>query len=199
LPCELLHSGGTSTTRMTAHLRHRFIPHHHAPNDGHPLISATPRISLRLLSREDARRVLNGQKVPGQTLGREYPSFLETDVLRSLIYEQSPGATPGTFGHYQVEIRESSTVIGGAGFLAPPDEFGAVQIDLQIVPDYLHSGYESEVVAELISIARTNKAVYVIATTKVHEQKAQATLELGGLEEIVRDETTVHFGLDLRL
>jgi hypothetical protein len=184
---------------MTAHFRHCSHLHNNCSTNGHPLISVISRISLRLLSREDARRVLNGQKVPGQTLGREYPSFYEADVLRSLIYEQSPRNTPGTFGHYQVEISETSTVIGGAGFLAPPDEFGAVQIDLQIVPDYLHSGYESEVVAELISIARTNKAVYVIATTKVHEQKAQATLELGGLEEIVRDETTVHFGLDLRL
>jgi GNAT superfamily N-acetyltransferase len=116
-----------------------------------------------------------------------------------LIYEQSPRNTPGTFGHYQVEISESSTVIGGAGFLAPPDEFGAVQIDLQVVPDYLGRGYESEIVAELITIAREHGALFVIATTKVRELRAQETLEAGGLDEIVRDDTTVHFGLDLRL
>jgi GNAT superfamily N-acetyltransferase len=184
---------------MTAHFRHRSHLHDNCFTYGHPLISALSRISLRLLSREDARRVLNGQKVPGQTLGREYPSFYETDVLRSLLYEQSPGITPETFSHYQVEISESATVIGGAGFLAPPDEFGAVQIDLQIVPDYLGHGYESEIVEELIRIARENGALFVIATTKVHELGAQNALESGGLDEIVRDETTVHFGLDLRL
>jgi GNAT superfamily N-acetyltransferase len=188
-----LHHAHDGAFRHCSHL------HGNSSNDGHPLISALSRISLRLLSREDARRVLNGQKIPGQTIGREYPSFLETDVLRSLIYEQSPRNTPGTFGHYQVEISESSTVIGGAGFLAPPDEFGAVQIDLQIVPDYLGRGYESEIVAELITIARENGALFVIATTKVRELRGQQTLEAGGLDEIVRDDTTVHFGLDLRL
>jgi RimJ/RimL family protein N-acetyltransferase len=156
-------------------------------------------ITLRLLSREDARRVLNGQKLPGQTLNREYPSFLETDVLRSLIYEHTPMITPGTFGHYQVELRDNSTVIGGAGFLGPPDEFGAVQIDLQIVADHLGRGYEAEIVAQLVEIARDHHATFVIATTKVGELTAQQTLEYGGLDEIVRDDTTVHFGLDLRL
>jgi GNAT superfamily N-acetyltransferase len=170
-----LHHAHDGAFRHCSHL------HGNSSNDGHPLISALSRISLRLLSREDARRVLNGQKIP------------------SLIYEQSPRNTPGTFGHYQVEISESSTVIGGAGFLAPPDEFGAVQIDLQIVPDYLGRGYESEIVAELITIARENGALFVIATTKVRELRGQQTLEAGGLDEIVRDDTTVHFGLDLRL
>jgi GNAT superfamily N-acetyltransferase len=118
-------------------------------------------------------------------------------VLRAIVHERTSPIITGPFGHYQVEHSESSTVIGGAGFLGPPDEFGAVQIDLQIVPDYLGRGYEAETVAQLILLAREHHAKFVIATAKVHEGVAQDTLTAGGLDELTRDDTTVHFALEL--
>ena len=156
-----------------------------------------PRVSLRLLAADDARRVLAGLTVPGQSWGREYPTFIERDVLEALVHAHIPGTETGPFGQYQVELLDSATVIGGAGFLGPPDEFGAVQLDLQVIPDQLGRGYEAEVVAQLISIARDNAARFVIATAEVANQAAQASLAVGGLDEIVRDDNTVHFGLEL--
>jgi GNAT superfamily N-acetyltransferase len=158
---------------------------------------ASSRVSLQFFSLEDARRVLRGQKKLGQSLGREYPSQNEADVLRAMVHEPVSPSIAGPFGQYQVELTESSMVIGGAGFLGPPDEFGAVQIDLQIVPDHLGRGYEAETVAQLIGLARQHHARFVIATTNVGERIAQETLIAGGLYELTRDETIVHFALDL--
>jgi len=156
-----------------------------------------PRVSLRLLAADDARRVLAGLAVPGQTWGREYPTFTEVDVLEALVHAHIPGVATSPFGQYQVEILDSATVIGGAGFLGPPDEFGAVQLDVQVIPDQLGRGYEAEVVAQLILIAREHRARFVIATADVTNPTAQDSLARGGLDEIVRDDTTVHYGLEL--
>jgi RimJ/RimL family protein N-acetyltransferase len=151
------------------------------------------RIALALLTPQDAKQTLNGQHRAGQSWARDYPMPVDVDLIRSLIFEQADGKVVGPFSHYQIELRGSGLVIGGAGFLSPPDEFGAVEITFGIVPDHVGNGYGAEVVAALVEIASDGGADYVIASTKVTNVVTQATLKSGGLDEIVRDDTTVHF------
>lgn len=154
---------------------------------------APSHIALTLLTPHDAKQTLIGQRRPGQNWARDYPMSVDVDLIRSLVYEQADGRDVGSFSHYQVELRDTGLVIGGAGFLSPPDEFGAVEITFGIVPEHIGNGYGAEVVAALIEIAANGGAEYVIASTKVANLVTQSVLTAGGLAEIVRDDTTVHF------
>ncbi|MCU1403701.1 MAG: hypothetical protein JWQ43_4 [Glaciihabitans sp.] len=153
------------------------------------------RLSLHLFTPDDANGVLRGIQKPGQTWARQYPAFFEIDLLRSLVHERESGIDHGPFSQYQVLVRETNVVIGGAGFFGPPDEFQAVEISFGIAPDYVGRRYGAEIVAALVKIARANAVQFVIATASVTDIATQKSLEHGGLTEVVRDETTVHFGL----
>ncbi|HEV7951203.1 MAG TPA: GNAT family N-acetyltransferase [Glaciihabitans sp.] len=153
------------------------------------------RVLLHVFSTDDAADVLRGIRKPGQSWAREYPSFFEIDLLRSLVHERESGIDPGPFTQYQVVLTDENIVIGGAGFFGPPDEFRAVEISFGIAADYHGHRYGAEIVAGMVHIARTNGARFVIATATVADIGTQKSLEQGGLAEIVRDETTVHFGL----
>ena len=157
----------------------------------------TERLSLHLFSSDDASDVLGGIRRPGQVWARQYPAFFEIDLLRALVHERRSGVDRGPFTQYQVTVREGNVVIGGAGFFGPPDEFRAVEISFGIAPDYKRHRYGAETVSGMVRIARDNGARFVIATAIIADIATQKALEYGGLPEVVRDETTVYFGLEL--
>jgi RimJ/RimL family protein N-acetyltransferase len=154
---------------------------------------ALSRLSLHLYTNEDAEHVISGRQRPGERWARDYPLFDELDFLRALVHDRRSGKDPGPFGLYQVRLGGDDEAIGGAGFFGPPDEFGAVEIVFGIVPDHSGHRYGSEVIAGLVEIARENGARFVIASTQVDNVGAQKTMLYGGLREIVRDDTIVHF------
>jgi RimJ/RimL family protein N-acetyltransferase len=155
------------------------------------------RMSLHLFSPDDASDVLRGIRRPGEVWARQYPSFFEIDLLRALVHERKTGIDPGPFTQYQVTLHDGNVVIGGAGFFGPPDEFRAVELSFGIAPDYKGHAYGAEIVSGMVQIARNNGARFVIATATVADIGTQKSLEHGGLPEVVRDETTVYFGLEL--
>ena len=151
------------------------------------------RVTLSVLTPDDARRTLQGQRRAGEAWARAYPLPVDRDLIHSVIVEHADGKCVGPFTHYQIELGASKLVIGGAGFLHPPDEFGAVEITFGIVPEHVGNGYGAEVVDALVTIAARNGADFVIASSKVANVGTHATLIAGGLNEIVRDDHTVHF------
>ena len=151
------------------------------------------RVTLSALTPDDAHRTLKGQRRLGESWAREYPMPVDRDLIHSVIVEHADGTVVGPFTHYQVQLQTNNVVIGGAGFLGPPDEFGAVEITLGIVPEHMGHGYGAEVVAALVDIAARAGADFVIASSKVANVGTHSTLVAGGLKEIVRDDTTVHF------
>jgi ribosomal-protein-alanine N-acetyltransferase len=64
----------------------------------------------------------------------------------------STAADPWVHG-FAVVHRESSSVIGSAGFKGPPDEDGMVEIAYGIVPGYQGRGYATEAAAALVAFA----------------------------------------------
>jgi len=151
------------------------------------------RVTLSALTPDDAHRTLQGQRRAGESWARAYPLPVDRDLIHSVIVEHTDGTIVGPFTHYQIELGANRLVIGGAGFLHPPDEFGAVEITFGIVPEHTGYGYGAEVVAALVSIAARSGADFVIASSKVANVGTHSTLIAGGLSEIVRDDNTVHF------
>jgi RimJ/RimL family protein N-acetyltransferase len=188
---ELLIAAPTWTAGQRGY---RIQPHTMGAN----VIVTLSRLSLHLLTEEDAVHVLGGRPRSGEEWARDYPLFDETDFLQALVLDRRAGKDPGPYGSYQVRLRENDLVIGGTSFFGPPDEFGAVEIVLGIVPDYAGMGHAAEVVAGMIDIARTNGAGFVIASVDVANIAAQKALTAGGLAEVVRDDTIVHFARELR-
>lgn len=156
------------------------------------------RLTLRPLSSEDAQSILQGITLSAQRWARDYPTFVDSDLLRALVHNTPYGVSTTAFGQYQIELQVNNLVIGGAGFVGPPDEFNAVEISFGIVPDYGGCGYGEEVVSGLVNIARTHCATFVIASTKPADLARQSAFTNGGLHEIVRDDIAVHFAVDLR-
>jgi len=157
-------------------------------------MSSQPRrVTLSALTPDDAERTLKGQRRSGETWAHAYPLPVDRDMIHSLIVEHNDGMIVGPFTHYQIALEASRLVIGGAGFLGPPDEFGAVEITFGIVPEHIGHGYGAEVVAALVAIAAGGGADFVIASSKVANVGTHSTLIAGGLSEIVRDDITVHF------
>lgn len=73
----------------------------------------------------------------------------------------SSGPDPWRYG-FAVVDRETSSVIGSAGFKGPPDGEGMVEIAYGIVPDFEGRGYATEAAALLVTFASENSAVRVI-------------------------------------
>ncbi|GAB2453858.1 RimJ/RimL family protein N-acetyltransferase [Conyzicola lurida] len=162
-----------------------------------PVNAGPPTIILLPFTEEGATRVLAGLKRPGEEWARDYPLFHELDFLRALLLDRAAGTDPGVFGMYQVRLSDSTLVIGGASFFGPPDEFGAVEILVGIVPDYADGSYAAHAVAQLVRIAADNGARYVIGSADVVDTAAIDGLLQGGLDEVVRDDTIAHFAREL--
>lgn len=155
-------------------------------------------LRLHMLQVEEAGRIVRQDKRPGELWASGFPTVEQVDFLSAFIADSAARRDPGAFGLFLVSRRDDGLVIGGAGFLGPPDEFGAVEIVVELDSSVRRHGYGSEVIAALVEIARDNHADYVITSTTVANLSGQHAIEQGGLTEVVRDESIVHYAVDLR-
>jgi [ribosomal protein S5]-alanine N-acetyltransferase len=89
--------------------------------------------------------------------------FVSKDVSADFL-ERLPASTladPWTHG-FAVVHRDSSTVIGSAGFKGPPSTEGVVEIAYAIVPGYEGKGYATEAANALVGFAVKTGRVQVI-------------------------------------
>jgi hypothetical protein len=56
------------------------------------------RLSLRPLSSEDAQSILRGITLSVQRWARDYPTFIDSDLLRALIRNTPHGVSAKAFG-----------------------------------------------------------------------------------------------------
>lgn len=156
------------------------------------------RLRLHPLEVVEAARIVRLDRRPGELWASGFPTMEQLDFLTAFISDSAARRDPGAFGLFLVIRREDGLVIGGAGFFGPPDEFGAVEIVVELDRTVRRLGYGSEVIAELIGIAGRNGADFVITSTSVANTAGQHAIEHGGLVEVVRDESIVHYAVDLR-
>ena len=153
---------------------------------------------LHPLEVDEAARIVRQDRRPGELWASGFPTLEQVDFLTAFIADSAARRDPGAFGLFLVIRREDRLVIGGAGFFGPPDEFGAVELVVELDRSIRRLGYGSEVIESLIGIARRNGADFVITSTSVTNLPGQHAIENGGLVEVVRDESIVHYALDLR-
>lgn len=151
---------------------------------------------LHALSVEDAQGILRGQAAPGMQWAPGFPSFEHVDFLKAFIADSTAHREPGPFGLYLVVLEDESLVIGGAGFVGPPDAERAVEIVVELEPGVRKHGYGGEAIAALVEIARSNGARRVTTGTPVQNVAGQRAIERGGLSEVSRDEWIVNYAVD---
>jgi len=155
-------------------------------------------LRLHRLSVDEAARIIRHERRPGELWASGFPTFEQVDFLTAFIADSAARRDPGPFGLFLISRIEDGLVMGGAGFFGPPDEFGAVEIVVELDTSMRRLGHGSEVIALLVGIARANGADFVITSTTVQNVAGQRAIEHGGLAEVVRDESIVHYALDLR-
>lgn len=105
----------------------------------------------------------------------------------------------GWLGWYAVRRANGiapSALVGGAGFLGPPDANGIVEIGFSVVPQHRRFGYASEMVYGLLGFAFADKRIRkVIAHTAATNIPSLGVLERCGLTYVSdgEEEGTLRF------
>lgn len=148
----------------------------------------TPRLRLRPLAPAEMRELLEGRPLPGQTWADGYPldgTLVAVAMQQELV---NRGVDRGGFCHYQVLLKDDDVVIGGIGFLTPPDELGEVSIGFGIVPIARRRGYAVEALRAVLAWALAQPEVRSVhADTDLVNLASQRAL-LGAGMRVVADE-----------
>jgi RimJ/RimL family protein N-acetyltransferase len=151
----------------------------------------TARLVLRPISREEAEHIAAGSR-DGRLWSEGYPRGDDQDVARMFL-GMAPPADP-LFGPLQVVLLGSGTVIGGIGFMGPPDADGTVEIGYGVAPEAEGRGYTTEAVLALLHWAFTvGGCRRVIATTALDNHGSQRVLDKASLTLTRSDETLHHY------
>lgn len=156
-------------------------------------------LRLHHLTVDEAQVVLRREKTPGMDWAPGFPSMEHVAFLKAFIADASHHKDPGPFGLYLVVVEDANLVIGGAGFVGPPDASGAVEIVVELEPSERKLGYGSEAIAAIVDVARANGARVVTTAAPVANLGVQRAIEQGGLREVDRDEWVVNYAVDLTL
>ena len=151
-------------------------------------------LTLRLLTRAEAQRVIRRRHDPGDPPWAEgYPLDGDSRACASYVSHLPAGAGPGAsnrFGYYQ--IVEDGTVIGGIGFHAPPLD-GVVEIGYGVVPGQRGRGVAKEALRMIIAIADSAGVASVVGRTSEDNIASQRVMESAGMLKVGRDSDFLHF------
>jgi RimJ/RimL family protein N-acetyltransferase len=139
---------------------------------------AAPAELLRALEAGDIARAegLLGAAIPAGWPGSELAAILHRSIAR---LEADP-ATLG-YGVWVAVARAPRTVVGSAGFIAPPDH-GTIELGYGIHPDHRGSGYATEAAAALIAWGLARPGVRrVIAECDEVNAASSRVLEKAGM------------------
>ncbi len=141
----------------------------------------TSRLDLVPVEPSDAQAVLRDER--GADWAIDYPT--EGDVVIAGLVAQSSVARADAYVPYKIALRASGLVIGGCGFLGPPDATGAVEIGYGLVPTQRGKGIATEAVNGLLDAAWRDTAVrIVVAFTDRDNEASQGVLRRVGRWEI---------------
>jgi RimJ/RimL family protein N-acetyltransferase len=103
-------------------------------------------------------------------------------VIARLVLD-NPKLATAEFGPMNVILEDPHTVVGGCGFLGPPDNEGAVEIGYGIAPSHRGRGIATEALAGLIRHATASAAVRIVwAITQKDDAVSRAVLMRNGFE-----------------
>jgi len=150
-----------------------------------PLRLSTPRLELVAATAALARADVDDRTrlaallscaVPGS-----WPPATMADVLEYFAKQLEDGAVLPGWQNWYVIVRESRTLIGGAGFMGAPNEAGIVTLGYSVAEGFEGLGYTTEVVGGLLRwLADTGRVKRVFATTFERHHASVRILEKNG-------------------
>lgn len=148
------------------------------------MIIRTTRLALVPVEPSDAHAALSGERRPDWV--SDYPT--EGDlVIASLIANKVLVGTDA-YVPYKIILRASGQVIGGCGFMGPPDATGAVEIGYGLAPSQRGKGIASEAVNGLVDRAWSDARVKVVfARTDQDNEPSQGVLRRAGFRQVDSD------------
>lgn len=151
------------------------------------MIIRTERLTLAPVEPSDAHVLLSGERQSDWTA--DYPT--EGDlVIARLIADNPVVPVAGTkqYVPYKIILNASGQVIGGCGFLGPPDATGSVEIGYGLVPSQRGKGIATEAVDGLIAEAWRDTAVEVVfALTDQDNEPSQGVLRRLGFQQVASE------------
>jgi RimJ/RimL family protein N-acetyltransferase len=145
----------------------------------------TKRLSLESVTVADASLVLSGRRDSNWAV--DYPT--EGDILIARLVIDRPDVANAALGPMKVILADSSLVVGGCGFLGPPDDKGAVEIGYGLAPSHRGQGIATEAVAALVRTAFASPGVRVVwASIQEADLVSQAVLRRNGFAFVSTDD-----------
>ena len=149
----------------------------------------TERLVLRRLTLDEARAVVALDR-RGRQWAADYPTEGDLVVAGIAVEAGEHYHESGDFGVYQVLLRETVEVVGGIGFIHPP-EAGAVEVGYGLAESVRGRGLATEALRAVVSRATTLGVTTVVAMTALDNLPSQRVLERSGflrVGDVVQDE-----------
>jgi len=141
----------------------------------------TERLVLREVTPAEAAQIVAGRCPQGQLWAVGYPLEGTLDAANMLLRMIEYGTARPGFGMYQLRDRDTGVVVGDAGFHAPPDVAGTVEIGYGLVPGRRGRGLATEAVRALVGWALEQPDVAEVrAHTHEGHAASQAVLTRAG-------------------
>lgn len=148
------------------------------------MIIQTARLDLIPVEPPDADAVLSGER--SSDWASDYPS--EGDVVIARLIAESSARRTDAYVPYKIILRASGQVIGGCGFLGPPNSSGSVEIGYGLVPSHRGKGIATEAVRGLVEHAWKDRVVkQVFAMTDNDNDPSQGVLRRAGFQHVDSD------------
>jgi RimJ/RimL family protein N-acetyltransferase len=148
------------------------------------MIIQTAQLDLIPVEPSDADTILSGKRSSDWAI--DYPTEGDVVIAR-LVAERSARRTDAYVPH-KIILRVSGQVIGGCGFLGPPNSSGSVEIGYGLAPSHRGKGIATEAVRGLVEQAwkdRVVKQVFAIADDE--NEPSQGVLRRAGFQHVDSD------------
>jgi len=145
------------------------------------VIIRTVRLDLAPVEPSDAHAALSGERL--QDWASDYPT--EGDIVIAGLVAQNSIERTDAYVPYKITLRALGQVIGGCGFLGPPDATGSVEIGYGLVPSQRGKGIATEAVNGLLDAAWRDPVVkLIIAFTDKDNEPSQGVLRRVGFQQV---------------
>jgi len=149
----------------------------------------TERLVLRRLTIDEARAVVALDR-GGRLWATDYPTEDDLVVAGIAVEAGEHYDETGDFGVYQVLVRDTGEVVGGIGFIHPPED-GVVEVGYGLAESARGQGLATEALRAAAARAGQLGATIVVAMTAVDNVPSQRVLQRLGftrLDVVVEDE-----------
>ena len=147
------------------------------------MIIATPRLSIRALTRVEAEAIVAGVRT-GQSWASDFPTPNDVRIAAGAqVGDVSFPTAAMPWGVFVIDDTSSGHSVGGIGFKSAPNERGEVEIGYGICHSFQGRGVATEAVVALCDFAKPRARV-VLAETDRENVASQRVLEKSGFQSV---------------